>query len=245
VITDFEPMTAYLAHHYDLPLITLDNQHRIRYMAYPCPRHLKRDAVVTEAVIRAMIPRPDVSLATTFYYGKLRNDRTFLFPPILRREILDLAPTTGERILVYATQGYETLLDRLRRFPRERFVVYGFDREGADANLRFEPFSHAGFLEHLASARAVIATAGFTLMTECLHLRKPYLALPMRGQFEQELNALLLDRLGYGKNGRRPTVDVIGEVLYRIPETRERLRAGPRVSRATTVRGRAGSLGLA
>ncbi len=25
VITDFEPMTAYLANHYDLPLITIDN----------------------------------------------------------------------------------------------------------------------------------------------------------------------------------------------------------------------------
>ena len=37
VITDFEPMTAYLANHYDLPLITIDNQHRLRYMSYPCP----------------------------------------------------------------------------------------------------------------------------------------------------------------------------------------------------------------
>ena len=37
VITDFEPMTAYLAHHYDIPLITIDNQHRMRYVEYECP----------------------------------------------------------------------------------------------------------------------------------------------------------------------------------------------------------------
>ena len=43
VITDFEPMTAYLAGHYDLPLITIDNQHRLRYMSYPCPSHLQND----------------------------------------------------------------------------------------------------------------------------------------------------------------------------------------------------------
>ena len=37
VITDFEPTTAYMANHRDLPLISIDNQHRMRYMEYPCP----------------------------------------------------------------------------------------------------------------------------------------------------------------------------------------------------------------
>jgi uncharacterized protein (TIGR00661 family) len=223
VITDFEPMTAYLATHYDLPLITLDNQHRIRYMRYPCPPHLKRDAMVTETVIRAMVPRPDISLVTTFYFGELANDRTFLFPPILRSQVLAREPEEGERILVYCTQAFESILRRLRRFPRERFVVYGFDRSGSDGNLEFKPFSSDGFLSDLARAKAVVATAGFTLITESLHLGKPYLALPMRGQFEQELNAILLAELGCGKNGRKPTNDTIGEFLYRLPEYREAL----------------------
>ena len=34
VITDFEPMTAYLANHEGIPLITIDNQHRMRYVEY-------------------------------------------------------------------------------------------------------------------------------------------------------------------------------------------------------------------
>jgi uncharacterized protein (TIGR00661 family) len=59
----------------------------------------------------------------------------------------------------------------------------------------FEPMTE-GFLHDLARCKGVIATAGFTLITESLHLGKPYLALPMRGQFEQELNALLLAELG-------------------------------------------------
>ena len=46
----------------------------------------------------------------------------------------------------------------------------------------------------------------------------------MRGQFEQELNALMLAELGYGKNGRKATEETIGEFLYRLPEYRERLR---------------------
>ena len=40
---------------------------------------------------RAMAPRPDLSLVTTFYFGELRNDRTLLFPPILRSEHASVA----------------------------------------------------------------------------------------------------------------------------------------------------------
>jgi len=223
VITDFEPMTAYLASHHDLPLITLDNQHRMRYMSYPCPSSLKPDALVTETVIRAMVPRPDVSLVTTFYFGDLTNDRTFLFPPILRQEVLAAQPSEGDEILVYCTQAFESVLEQLSHLGRERFVVYGFDRSGSEGHLRFEPFSPDGFLADLASAKAVIATAGFTLMTEAIHLGKPFLAMPMGGQFEQELNAILLAEQGYGKNGREMTDEAIGDFLYRLPEYREQL----------------------
>ena len=77
VITDFELLCAYLAHHYDLPLITIDNQHRIRYMTYPCPARLQTERRMTVSVIRAMVPRPDISLVTTFYYGiNLRRIRS-------------------------------------------------------------------------------------------------------------------------------------------------------------------------
>ncbi len=218
VITDFEPMTAYLARHYDLPLVTIDNQHRMRYMKYDCPKGKKLDRRVTKTVIQAMVPRPDVSLVTTFFHGKVRNERTFLFLPILRREVLQLEPQAGDHILVYVTSGFESLLDELKGFGRERFLVYGYDRSDQEGVLTYRPFSKDGFLQDLAAAKAVIATAGFTLISEALCLRKPYLALPMRGQFEQELNAFQLQRLGYGKCAAKPTSEVIGDFLYRLPD---------------------------
>ena len=63
-------------------------------------------------------------------------------------------------------------------------------------------------------------------------LGKPVLALPMEGQFEQELNALLLQESGYGKNGREATDETIGEFLYRLPEYRENLGGYPRSDNA-------------
>ncbi|MDZ7616682.1 MAG: glycosyltransferase family protein, partial [Patescibacteria group bacterium] len=199
VITDFEPMTAYLANHYALPLITIDNQHRMRYVEYQSPPALMIDAQVTKNIIRAMVPRPDVSLVTAFRGGRTTNDRTFVFPPIVRRAVLDRQPSRGEHILVYLTSGYETFVELLGQFGRERFVVYGYDRSDSVGNLVYRCPSRDGFLDDLVSAKAVMATAGFTLISEALHLRKPYLAMPMRGQFEQELNAYQLEQAGYGK----------------------------------------------
>ncbi|MBN1591600.1 MAG: hypothetical protein JW888_18945 [Pirellulales bacterium] len=224
VITDFEPMTAYLANHYSLPLVTIDNQHRMRYLKYEAPPHLKVDARVTKTIIRAMVPRPDVSLVTTFSFDDITNDRTFLFPPILRHEVLDRQPVDGPHILVYLTSGSESLLNELNHFPRESFLVYGYDRSDQVGTATFKPFSSDGFLRDLASAKAVMATAGFTLISESLHLRKPYMAMPMRGQYEQELNAFQLERLGYGKNVSDVTAEAIGDFLYHTADYRERLQ---------------------
>jgi len=223
VITDFEPMTAYLAHHYNLPLISIDNQHRIRYMTYPCPARLQKERRMTVSIIRAMVPRPDVSLVTTFYYGEAKNERTFFFPPIIRDAVLTRRPSDDGHVLVYLTSGFESFLKLLRSFPRERFRVYGYDRDDQDGHIVCKPFSNAGFLQDLTSCKAVMATAGFTLMTEAFYLRKPYLALPMRGQFEQELNAYLLARLKYGINLRRIRTEAVGNFLYRLPEYKSHL----------------------
>ena len=223
VITDFEPMTAYLAHHYDLPLISIDNQHRIRYMTYPCPARLQKERRMTVGIIRAMVPRPDVSLVTTFYYGEAINDRTFFFPPILREAVLTNQPLDGRYVLVYLTSGFESFLKLLKSFSRERFRVYGYDRDEQNGHIVYKPFSKTGFLQDLAGCKAVMATAGFTLMTEAFFLHKPYLALPMHGQFEQELNAYLLARLKYGINLRRIRTEAIGNFLYRLPEYKSNL----------------------
>ena len=228
VVTDFEPMTAYLATYFDLPLVTLDNQHRMRYMEYPMPRGLRKEALMTESVIRAMVPRPDFALVTSYYFGNVKNERTEIFPPILRRAVLEARPSEGGHVLVYFTSVFESCLEVLKGFTRERFLVYGGDAQPESGPLRFRPFSADGFLADLASCKAVIATAGFTLMTESFHLGKPMLALPRKGQFEQELNGSLMAAVGYGKNCRKIDEESVGHFLYALPEYRARLAEYPR-----------------
>ena len=94
---------------------------------------------------------------------------------------------------IYLTSGFESFIEMLPDFKQEKFILYGYDKDLEQDNIIYKSFSKDGFLDDLSSCKAVMATAGFTLMTESIYLKKPYLALPMLGQFEQELNGLLLE----------------------------------------------------
>jgi uncharacterized protein (TIGR00661 family) len=217
-ITDFEPMTAYLAEHFDVPLISIDNQQRLRYVDYEIPPDCETEAKMIRNLIRMMVPWPSVSLVFALTDGQVTNDRTFLFPPLVSEDVRQLSPSDADHILVYLTSGFDSLLPILKTYPREKFVVYGYDRDEVDQNLAFKPASRQGFLADLASSKAVIATAGFTLISEALFLAKPYLAMPMDGQFEQELNAFQLSQCGYGAAMNELSPAPVGEFLYRLPE---------------------------
>ncbi|MGD9246692.1 MAG: glycosyltransferase family protein, partial [Desulfobacteraceae bacterium] len=81
-----------------------------------------------------------------------------------------------------------------------------------------------------------MATAGFTLITEALHLKKPYLALPMSGQFEQAINAVFLEEMKCGVNLHHITETGIGDFLYRLPEFEKALSRQPNYSNTALLK---------
>jgi uncharacterized protein (TIGR00661 family) len=197
VITDFEPITCHVGRKLRLPIISIDNQHVLTRSDISYPREYRREAAATKLVTRLMTPRADSYLLISFFPSRLKKKNTFLFPPILRKEVLEARTTPGESVLVYVTAPAPDLLPILKRVL-QRFVCYGFGREGTDANLVFRQPSLAVFLEDLRDAKALIANAGFSLISEALYLGKPYLAWPVKRQFEQVFNAYYVEKMGYG-----------------------------------------------
>ena len=53
------------------------------------------------------------------------------------------------------------------------------------------------------------------------------MALPIKGQFEQEINGILMAELGYGKNLTATTMKAVGDFLYCLPDYRSKLRHYP------------------
>ena len=231
VITDFEPITCHVGHRNRLPVIAIDNQHCLTNTDVTYPRKYHRDAAAAKLVTRLMTPRADAYLTTSFFEAKIKRKNTFLFPPILRKQILQAKPTEGEHILVYVTSPAPSL-SKLLSSIRAQFIAYGFGREGREGNVLYKKPSLDGFLADVLSSKAIIANAGFSLVTEALHLGKPYLAVPVAHQFEQIFNAYWLDKMGYGAFWDDLDKECIESFLYNLSSFREKLLTYPRQGNA-------------
>jgi uncharacterized protein (TIGR00661 family) len=222
VITDFEPLSCHVGHRLRLPILSIDNQHLLTNADVSYPRKYRRDAAVAKLVTRMMVPHANMYLVTSFFNAPIKARNTVLFPPILREEILRASSKEREHVLVYVTSPAPDLV-RLLRSVRGAFVAYGFGREGREDSIQFKKPSMRTFLDDLTSAKAVIANAGFSLLTEALHLGKPCLALPIKHQFEQIFNAYWLDRMGFGTYWEELNKERIEGFLYNLPHYREKL----------------------
>ena len=230
VISDFESWTYLYAKAHRLPILSIDNMQIIN-RCWHGPEVIGDEEAtfqLTRAFVKGKLPFCDEYLITSFFFPPIRKPKTALVPPILRPEILSAKRRRGEHVLVYQTaEGNDTLEETLAKTGVE-CRVYGMRRgiaeEQVDGNLRHRPFSEHGFIDDLASARAVIAGGGFTLMGEAVYLHKPMLAVPLEGQFEQVMNARYLEREGYGKHAehlRDP--ETVRAFLDAVPECERRL----------------------
>ncbi len=227
VITDFEPLTCHVGHGMGLPVISIDNQHCLTNVQVSYPRQYRRDAAAAKLVTRLMTPHADAYLVISFFTAPVKKRNTFLFPPLLRQEILGATSTLGEQVLVYVTSPAPALAKVLSSV-HGRFVAYGFEREGAEGNILYKKPSLDGFFRDLINSKAIVANSGFSLVTEALHLGKPYLAVPVERQFEQIFNAYWLQKTGYGAFWEELNKERVESFLYNVPVYRERLADYPR-----------------
>jgi uncharacterized protein (TIGR00661 family) len=207
VISDYESWSWLFGKAQGLPVISLDNIQAVARCVHPPEILAGHEALyhAARAFTASKLPGCAHYLITSFFFPKLRKARTTLVPPLLRPDVLAARErrTRGEHLLVYQTaEGDEHALRVLAETGLE-CRVYGARRDleadVVEGDLRFRPFSDAGFVEDLASCRGVVASGGFTLMSEAVYLGKPLLSVPIAGQFEQIMNARWLAHLGYGR----------------------------------------------
>ena len=104
-----------------------------------------------------------------------------------------------------------------------------------EGNLELRPRSNEGFIEALRTARGVVAGGGFSLLSEAVYLGKPILSIPLRGQFEQTMNARYTERLGYGLSAPTLTPEMVGDFIERIPDFEDALAAYEQSGNSTTL----------
>jgi len=219
VVSDFDSYAWFFAKRFGLPIISIDNQQIIHKCRHDkdITKGVGADYRATRAFVKAKLPGCDHYVITSFFRPAIRGkfeDRVTIVPPILRREILDATPTRGDHVLVYQTSTSDKdLLAELHKIPSQQFIVYGLRRDAVHGNATLKNFSEKGFVSDLARARAVVTNGGLSLIHESIYLGKPILSVPVRHQFEQEMNARYLEKYGYGLAAPKFDADILAPFL--------------------------------
>jgi len=226
VVSDFESWAWYFGRKQRLPVISIDNMQVINRCEHDAfvTRSRCSDFRIARLAVKAKLPRCWHYLVSSFFFPRVRKKYTTLVPPILRDEILAAERRPGDHVLVYQTADSNTKLIPVLQKLGFPFRVYGMNRDEDLGNVQLKAFSETGFVDDLASARAVIAGGGYSLMGEAVHLRVPMLSVPLVGQYEQELNARYLQKLGYGRFTPELSEDVVRDFLAGLEAHNEALK---------------------
>jgi len=220
IISDFEPFSAWWAWRNSLPFISIDHEHMLTLckLEHKSKNWFSRltASVVTECYYVGAVSY----IIINFFEAELRIDSAVLAPPIIRPVVRALDGREGEHILLYSTsgKGREQLVEILGKFGGQKFYIYGFDEIGEFKNCIFKERSTDGFLVDLAAARGVIASAGFSLISECMHLKKKMCLLPLASQYEQMINAHYIEKLGLGISSEKLDEETIERFLDKIDD---------------------------
>ncbi len=172
VISDFEPFVPRAAKATGIPVLQLNHPGIVLRAGVSNPAHL-----LSRAVALYMMGMSDKTVICSFFGGDVG--------PILRRELREAPVTRGDHVVVYVKERYREIL-------KPALEAMGADR------FRLFPDASANYARSLASAAALVAPAGHQSISEAIALGKPAFVIPVKGQYEQELNARMLRESGCG-----------------------------------------------
>jgi uncharacterized protein (TIGR00661 family) len=224
-ITDFEPLTDYYAYFSKIPVISIDNMHAITNASHDnIPKKYNFSIWASKLIVNSFVIKADRFFINAFFSCRLTEKNSALIKPLLRNSIFKAKTSDKGHILVYQTSKSNKKLLKEMRNVSQKFIVYGFDEDRQLGNIVMKKTSEKGFLEDLASCKAVITNGGFTLISEALCLKKPILSIPIKNQFEQTLNAIYLEKLGYGMLAEESSADIIKKFIKNIPQYSNKLK---------------------
>ncbi len=172
ILSDFEPFASRTAKRLGLPVLQLNHPGIVSRVASFSPA-----AIASRLVARYMMDCSDQTLLCSFFSGDVG--------PIIRKALRDKPLSNGGRFVAYVKDRYRGILEPLfESLGAERFSVF--------------PDPDKDYESELAACSGLIAPAGHQSISEALALGKPAFVIPVKGQFEQELNARKLRESGFG-----------------------------------------------
>lgn len=159
----------------------------------------------------------DKLLALSFYPLQQQQYKNIIVsPPLLRKELFNQEVFTGNHLLVYILNaGYmQDIINWHKKNPEVEIHCFTDSKSVKgkwrfDDTLCFHSLDDQKFLQLMASAKALVTTAGFESVCEAMYLGKPVLMVPVKGHFEQWCNARDGAKAGAGTYADEFNLDVV------------------------------------
>ena len=189
VINDFEPVCAWSCKLYRK--FSVGMSHQSAYLSHKTPK-------ITgfhwgKIIMNHYAPASDY---VAFHFEKYDH---FIHTPVIRNEIRNLKPQNSGHYTVYLpAYSDEFILDKVKEVPDSNWQIFSkhSKQHYKTNNAEVFPINNVLFQKSLANCEGLLTGGGFEGPAEALYLGKKLLAVPMHHQYEQQCNALALEKLG-------------------------------------------------
>lgn len=190
VINDFEPVSAWACYFNNVTCISVSHQTAVINKNAPQP---KDSDIIGKAVLKNYAP-------SKIKYGfHFRSYSTNIFTPVIRSQIRKaVAENKGHYTVYLPAYDDQRILKVLKSCGDTKWQVFSTRTKARLdlGNITIEPISNDGFIRSLISCEGVICGAGFETPAEAMFLKKKLMVIPMKGQYEQQCNAMALKEMG-------------------------------------------------
>ena len=189
VVSDFEPISAWSAKKHKKPSIGIGNQYS--FMSENIPRPTKR-SIISEIFLKRFA-KCDHNIAINYQ----RYD-DFIYLPIISDVLLGKKVKEEDFYLVYLPSISTERIVRELKSANQNWRIYSPDvkEDYVDGKIELKKPNKEEFAKDLLRCKGVITAAGFSTTSEALVLKKKIWSIPIKGQYEQECNALALKGMG-------------------------------------------------
>lgn len=190
VINDFEPVSAWACYLAGKPCIGLSHQAAV--LGDNAPKTDDAD-MVGKLVLKNYAP------VTTQYGFHFKKYDKKTFTPVIRQQVREQRISNKGHYTVYLpAYDDKRLIKRLSEFKDVQWDVFSKHNSKIKqhSNVFIQPINNKAFIKSMAESDGVLCGAGFETPAEALFMKKKLLVIPMKNQYEQQLNAAALKDMG-------------------------------------------------
>ena len=190
ILNDFEPVSAWACKSKGLECIGLSHQAAVINSNSPKPR---KKVPIGRSILFNYAP---VSEAYGFHFSRYDQN---IYTPVIRGQIRNSTPTDQGHYTVYLpAYSDKRIIEVLSTISNINWQVFSKHTKKAyqRENIHIRPVNNDDFIESFVNCTGVLCGAGFETPAEALFLRKKLMVIPMKGQYEQQCNAVSIAELG-------------------------------------------------